>query len=42
MDNREHKVIKVSSKSPVPQLAGSIIISIDNGEKVELRAIGAK
>lgn len=37
----EHKQIKVSAKSPVPQLAGSIIISVENGYDVELRAIGA-
>jgi len=35
------KIIKVSSKSPVPQLAGSIIISVENGDDVELRAVGA-
>lgn len=38
---KEYKKIKVSSKSPVPQLAGSIVISVENGEDVELRAIGA-
>lgn len=38
---KEFKKIKVSSKSPVPQLAGSIVISVENGEDVELRAIGA-
>lgn len=37
----EYKQIKVSAKSPVPQLAGSIVISIENGDNVELRAIGA-
>lgn len=36
-----YKQIRVSAKSPVPQLAGSIIISIENGERVELRAVGA-
>lgn len=36
-----YKKIRVSAKSPVPQLAGSIIISIENGESVELRAVGA-
>lgn len=41
MNSKVDKIIKVSSKSPVPQLAGSIIISIDSGETVELRAIGA-
>lgn len=37
----EYKKIKVSAKSPVPQLAGSIVISIEAGESVELRAVGA-
>lgn len=37
----ERKKIKVSSKSPVPQLAGSIVISVENGDDVELRAVGA-
>lgn len=37
----EKKKIKVSAKSPVPQLAGSIVISIENGDNVELRACGA-
>lgn len=36
-----NKIIKVSSRSPVPSLAGSIIISIESGEDVELRACGA-
>lgn len=35
------KIIRVSAHSPVPQLAGSIIISIEAGEDVELRACGA-
>ena len=39
--NKTYKKIKVSSKSPVPQLSGSIVISIENGENVELRAVGA-
>lgn len=39
--NKVHKIIKVSAKSPVPQLAGSIIISIEADENVELRACGA-
>lgn len=38
-DNK--KIIRVSSRSPVPQLAGSIIISIEEGSDVELRACGA-
>ncbi len=37
----EYKKIKVSSKSPVPQLAGSIVICIEAGDNVELRAVGA-
>lgn len=36
-----YKRIRVSSKSPVPQLAGSIVISVENGDNVELRAVGA-
>ena len=39
MENR--KVIKVSAKSPVPQLAGSIVICVESCENVELRAVGA-
>ena len=35
------KQIRVSGKSPVPQLAGSIILSIEEGNSVEVRAIGA-
>ena len=35
------KIIKVSSKSPVPQLSGSIVVSIEEGNKVEVRAVGA-
>lgn len=37
----EYKKIKVSSKTPVPSLAGSIIKSVEAGEDVELRACGA-
>lgn len=37
----EYKQIRVSAKSPVPQLAGSIVISIENGDSVEMRAVGA-
>ena len=37
----EYKKIKVSAKSPVPQLAGSIVISVEAGDNVELRAVGA-
>lgn len=36
-----NKIIKVSSKSPVPQLSGSIVVSIEEGLKVEVKAIGA-
>ena len=35
------KQIRVSGKSPVPQLAGSIIKSIEEGSDVEVRAVGA-
>lgn len=35
------KVIKVSSKSPVPQLCGSIVVSIEEDCDVEVRAVGA-
>lgn len=38
---KQYKEIKASSKSPVPQLAGSIIHSIEDGDDVELRAVGA-
>ena len=38
---KDYKVIKVSSKSPVPQLSGSIIHSVEDREDVELRAVGA-
>lgn len=37
----DYKRIRVSAKSPVPQLAGSIVISVEFGEHVELRAVGA-
>lgn len=37
----KRKVIKVSSKSPVPQLSGSIVVSIEEGSDVEVRAVGA-
>ena len=37
----DYKKIKVSAKSPVPQLAGSVVISVENGDNVELRAVGA-
>lgn len=35
------KIIKVSSKSPVPQLSGSIVMSVEEGFDVEVRAVGA-
>ncbi|UWD54036.1 MAG: Stage V sporulation protein S [Bacteriophage sp.] len=35
------KVIRVSSKSPVPQLSGSIVASVEEGCDVEVRAVGA-
>ena len=37
----EKFVIKVSSSSPVPNLASSIAMSVKEGKDVELRAIGA-
>ena len=37
----DYKKIKVSSKSPVPQLAGSIVKSVESGDNVEIRAVGA-
>lgn len=37
----DYKKIRVSSKTAVPSLAGSIIKSIEAGEEVELRACGA-
>lgn len=40
-DLKGNKIIKVSSKSPVPQLSGSIVVSIEEGLKVEVKAIGA-
>lgn len=39
--NKNKKVIKVSSTSSVPQLSGSIVISIEEGNNVEVRAVGA-
>lgn len=39
MNNK--KVIKVSSSSPVPQLSGSIVVSVEEGFDVEVRAVGA-
>ena len=38
---KNHKIIKVSSSSSVPQLSGSIIISIEENKEVEVRAVGA-
>lgn len=39
MENK--RLIKVSSTSPVPQTAGSIVISAREGKDIELRAMGA-
>lgn len=41
MNDTKIKVIKVSTKTPIPPLAGSIVISIESNETVELRAVGA-
>ena len=43
MDNsvKAKKIIKVSSKTAVPQLAGSLIKCIEAHENVQLRAVGA-
>jgi stage V sporulation protein S len=41
MMQKEVKPIRVSGKSPVPQLAGSIVKTIEDGYDVEVRAIGA-
>ena len=41
MLNKKNKVIKVSSTSPVPQLSGSIVVSVEEGFNVEVRAVGA-
>lgn len=38
---KEAKQIRVSGKSPVPQLAGSIVKSIEDGYNLEVRAVGA-
>lgn len=35
------KTIKVSSKSPVSSLSGSIVMSTEEGVDVEVRAVGA-
>lgn len=37
----QHRQIKVSSKTSVPQLSGSILKSIEAGFEVEVRAVGA-
>ena len=39
--SKEVKQIRVSGKSPVPQLAGSIVKSIEDGFTLEVRAVGA-
>lgn len=41
INKKELKQIRVSSKSPVPQLAGSIIKSVEDGFDIEIRAVGA-
>lgn len=41
MKEKANKIIKVSSSSSVPQLSGSIVISIEEGQSVEVRAVGA-
>ena len=41
MNDTKIKVIKVSTKTPITHLAGSIVISIESNETVELRAVGA-
>jgi stage V sporulation protein SpoVS len=41
MSEDNKKTIKVSGKSSVQQTAGSIVISIENGCDVEVRAVGA-
>lgn len=38
---KTEKKIRVSSKSPVLNLAGSIVSCIENEEEIELRAVGA-
>lgn len=39
--NENKKIIRVSAKSPVQPLASSIVLSINAGENVVLRACGA-
>ena len=39
--SKTKKIIKVSSTSSVPQLSGSVVISIEEGNDVEVRAVGA-
>lgn len=41
MEKKLHKVIRVSSSSSVPQLSGSIVISLEENNDVEVRAVGA-
>lgn len=41
MKESEKKVFKISGSSPVPQTAGSIVKSYEDGFDIELRAIGA-
>ena len=40
MKESEKKIFKISGSSPVPQTAGSIIKSFEDGFEIELRAIG--
>lgn len=41
MDQNNVKIIKVAASSSVPQLSGSIVICVEQGSRVELRAVGA-
>ena len=41
MSEREVKQIRVSGKTSVPQLAGSMVKSIEDGFSLEIRAVGA-
>ena len=41
MKESEKKTFKISGSSPVPQTAGSIVKSYEDGYGIELRAIGA-
>lgn len=39
--SKSKKTIKVSSTTSVPQLSGSIVVSIEENYEVEVRAVGA-